>query len=230
MLDKRGESLESKFKLSYSILFNALSSQIVALEDIMKKSFGENQNFLQLKSLKEQQQQLKTKLEEKSKRKGRKDGQTTTDSLDELTEAFEFKKHADELYEVSGKFFSDPIVARKLGLSRFALVIDNNYNYYIAVLSRYEMNRGKSYVDYYSGTLVVREGPDANRILLQGIEDAKVLNIRDNGRFTHRLFDMWFAPDEIVKVYDLKVPNTRKMVSFHSFFPKNRKFEKFNFG
>jgi superfamily II RNA helicase len=42
MLGKKGESLKSKFKLSYSILFNALGSQVVELEDIMKKSFGEN--------------------------------------------------------------------------------------------------------------------------------------------------------------------------------------------
>lgn len=42
ILDKKGESLESKFKLSYNILFNALGSQVVELEEIMNKSFGQD--------------------------------------------------------------------------------------------------------------------------------------------------------------------------------------------
>lgn len=46
ILNKQGESLESKFKLSYNILFNALGSQVVELEDIMNKSFGQDQNFV----------------------------------------------------------------------------------------------------------------------------------------------------------------------------------------
>lgn len=35
MLGKKGENLESKFKLSYNILFNALGSEVVQLKNIM---------------------------------------------------------------------------------------------------------------------------------------------------------------------------------------------------
>lgn len=207
MLGKKGESLESKFKLSYTILFNALSSQIVELEDIMKKSFGENQNFLQLKSLKEK----KEKLVIKSEKEGIK---CEFVDIEDVAPVYNFKKTADDLYEASKNYFSHMIIAKKLNLFRFAEVIDNDYNYYLVILERFELvPRSKYDVEYYTGTMIVPLNQKMNKILLAGIQDANQIMIKNRNRMTHLMYtNMWFLPQEIVRVFDAKVPNLRRIV------------------
>lgn len=99
MIGSKGESLNSKFKISYSILFNALSSQIIELEEIMKKSFGENENYVILKELKAKKEIAMKKME---------DNKIVCPFIDieEVPPIFQFKTLADELYSASQEFFS----------------------------------------------------------------------------------------------------------------------------
>jgi antiviral helicase SKI2 len=98
MIGSKGESLYSKFKISYSILFNALSSQIIELEEIMKKSFGENENYVQLKELKTNREKIKAKQEE---------NKIKCDFIDieEVPPIYDFKQKVDDLYDRSQHFF-----------------------------------------------------------------------------------------------------------------------------
>lgn len=98
MISSKGESLYSKFKMSYSILFNALSSQIIELEEIMKKSFGENDNYVALKAYKEERDKYKKKLE---------DAKIVCPFIDieETPPIFDFKGHVDDFFTMSGQFF-----------------------------------------------------------------------------------------------------------------------------
>lgn len=98
MIGSKGESLYSKFKISYSILFNALSSQIIELEEIMKKSFGENENYVQLKELKTKREKIKAKQEE---------NKIKCDFIDieEVPPIYDFKQKVDDLYLRSELFF-----------------------------------------------------------------------------------------------------------------------------
>lgn len=207
MLGKKGESLESKFKLSYSILFNALSSQIVQLEDIMKKSFGENQNFLQLKSLKQQKEKLEKRVKTESI-------QCTYVDIEDVAPIYAFKKNADQLYTASMNYFSHFIVAKKLRLYKFAEIIDDDYNYHLVVLERFELVRGSKYdVEYYTGTMVVPlEHGRKPQIYLQGMKDARETLVREGKRITHAIYNMWFLPQEIVRVFDSRVPNMSRYV------------------
>eukprot|EP01019_Chilodonella_uncinata_P003963 GABU01004850.1.p2 GENE.GABU01004850.1~~GABU01004850.1.p2 ORF type:complete len:144 (-),score=42.92 GABU01004850.1:499-891(-) len=63
MVMSKGESLKSKFKMSYSILFNSLSSQSIELDDIIKKSFGEDMNYTEIKNLKVQREKAQEELD-----------------------------------------------------------------------------------------------------------------------------------------------------------------------
>lgn len=99
MVGSRGESLHSKFKMSYSILFNALSSQIIELEEIMRKSFGENVNYVTLKNLKSEKSDLEKK-EKETKIK------CEFIDIEETPPIFEYTKLSDELYEQSNTFYS----------------------------------------------------------------------------------------------------------------------------
>ena len=66
MIDAKGESLESKFKLSYQVILNLLSSQQIGVEDMMKRSYKENDRFTQLPELVRQNQQLISEFEKHS--------------------------------------------------------------------------------------------------------------------------------------------------------------------
>lgn len=99
MIGSKGESLNSKFKISYSILFNALSSQIIELEEIMKKSFGENENYVILK-------ELKLKKEEAMKKLAENKIDCPFIDIEDTPPIFKFKPLADELYAASQELFS----------------------------------------------------------------------------------------------------------------------------
>ena len=98
MIGSKGESLYSKFKISYSILFNALSSQIIELEEIMKKSFGENENYVELKELKNKREEIKKKHD---------NNKIKCDFIDieETPPIFEFLPKVDDLYSKSDQLY-----------------------------------------------------------------------------------------------------------------------------
>lgn len=98
MIGSKGESLYSKFKISYSILFNALSSQIIELEEIMKKSFGENENYVQLKELKNEREKIKARQESNKV-------VCPFIDIEEEPPIFKFKPLVDDLFERSAQLF-----------------------------------------------------------------------------------------------------------------------------
>jgi superfamily II RNA helicase len=99
MIGSKGESLNSKFKISYSILFNALSSQIIELEEIMKKSFGENENYVILKELKLEKEKVMSKLDSNKI-------VCPFIDIEDTPPIFKFKPLTDELYAASQELFS----------------------------------------------------------------------------------------------------------------------------
>lgn len=112
MIMSKGEKLESKFKMSYSILFNALSSQIIELEDIMRKSFGENENYVEIKALKLQRDSLSKDIE---------DASIVCEYIAEGEDVpiFKFKENVDALYEISKSFYSKVSISKTLMLPKF---------------------------------------------------------------------------------------------------------------
>ena len=46
MMDSKGETLRSKFKLTYSAIINSITMGSFSIEDLMKKSFFHNENYL----------------------------------------------------------------------------------------------------------------------------------------------------------------------------------------
>jgi superfamily II RNA helicase len=66
MMDSKGETLRSKFKLTYSAIINSITMGSFSIEDLMKKSFFHNENYLKIKSKKQRNVNLKKKLEKHS--------------------------------------------------------------------------------------------------------------------------------------------------------------------
>lgn len=64
MMDSKGETLRSKFKLTYSAIINSITMGSFSIEDLMKKSFFHNENYLKIKSIKQKSQELKQRLED----------------------------------------------------------------------------------------------------------------------------------------------------------------------
>lgn len=60
MMDSKGEVLRSKFKLSYSVIINSYRSDDLLIDDLMKKSFTENKNYVKIKALKNRNSDLRS--------------------------------------------------------------------------------------------------------------------------------------------------------------------------
>lgn len=153
MCGSKGESLKSKFKMSYSILFNALSSQIVELEDIMKKSFGENTNVLAIKDLKKKRDDLLKALEKQKV-------ECPFVNIEDNAPIDEYRQTGDQLYDTSSQFFSRVHVANDMRLNKFAFIVDSNYNIFLVLLQRYNKDyKDKDFIFHYDG-LIVRKAND----------------------------------------------------------------------
>ena len=59
IIDTKGETLESKFRLTYAIILNLLSAKDIDVIEMMKRSFSENTRFSQLPRVKERIRFLK---------------------------------------------------------------------------------------------------------------------------------------------------------------------------
>lgn len=59
MMDSKGEVLQSKFKLSYSVIINSYRSDNLLIDDLMKKSFTENKNYVKIKALQKRNNTLR---------------------------------------------------------------------------------------------------------------------------------------------------------------------------
>lgn len=73
MMDSKGETLRSKFKLTYSAIINSITMGSFSIEDLMKKSFFHNENYLKIKNIKQRNEELSTKLEKFSEAESLKD-------------------------------------------------------------------------------------------------------------------------------------------------------------
>ena len=65
-MDSKGETLRSKFKLTYSAIINSITMGSFSIEDLMKKSFFHNENYLKIKNIKQTNSELKKKQEKYS--------------------------------------------------------------------------------------------------------------------------------------------------------------------
>lgn len=59
MVDQKGLNLESKFKMTYSIILNLLTSKDIDASEMMKRSYHENYRFIQLPKLMQSLERLK---------------------------------------------------------------------------------------------------------------------------------------------------------------------------
>lgn len=201
MLNSKGESLNSKFKMSYSILFNALSSQIIELEEIMKKSFGENANYVALKEVKSKRELIKEKLE---KNKIICDFVDIEETKTKPAPVYDFKKNADEVFELAQDFYSRLNIAKSITFPKFMQVIDDSYNYHIALIYEFEKPQGKgSYVSYYRGYIFLRNPNDKiiqTPILLNGVEH-RPMHINTKGKPTHTKYLVEVPPSNITAIF-----------------------------
>lgn len=198
MLNSKGESLNSKFKMSYSILFNALSSQIIELEDIMKKSFGENTNYVVLKDIKKKKEAIWKKLEDSKI-------QCEFVEIEEIPPISKFKEDVDQLYELSGRFYSKPACGKTISLPRFMQIIDDQYSYHFALVTDKDKGTGKqSGVNYYKGYIFKSNSVDSIAqlpILIDGKEHRPSLIQGNGGKFTHSKYTVEISPSSITVVY-----------------------------
>lgn len=155
MVMSKGESLKSKFKMSYSILFNSLSSQSIELDDIIKKSFGEDMNYTEIKNLKAKREEATEELE-KVKIK------CEFVDIEEAIPVFEYKQQADDLYERSGRFYNREALVRTFGFPKFARIIDDQtYKYFDALIFDFEKAPNqKGTISCYSGVVLRRAAKD----------------------------------------------------------------------
>lgn len=58
VMQSKGETLESKFKLTYSTIINSFTMNNFKVKDLMKKSFTENKSFLKINTLKSRNKAL----------------------------------------------------------------------------------------------------------------------------------------------------------------------------
>ena len=201
MLNSKGESLNSKFKMSYSILFNALSSQIIELEEIMKKSFGENANYVALKEVKSKRDTIKQKLE---KNKVVCEFIDIEEAKNKPAPIYEFKKNADALFEMAQAFYSKPIIAKSITFPKFMQVIDDSYNYHIAFIHEFDKPQGKGgSIHSYRGYIYLRNPNDKiiqTPILFNGIEH-KPMHINTKGKPTHTKYCVELPPSCITTIF-----------------------------
>jgi hypothetical protein len=129
---------------------------------------------------------------------------------------YEFKRLADQIYEASNNIFDHIIVAKKMRLPKYVEVIDNNYNYFLAIIDRFNLARGtKDKIESYEAMLCPRESREAHDLMMcQMGKPPKIVMDRRTRRPSHRFFRLKVLPMEIVKVYDSRVPRMGKMVSF----------------
>lgn len=66
MVDSKGLNLESKFKITYSIIMNLLTSQDLDATEMMKRSYHENYRFVQLPKLMQSLERLKKEYVQQS--------------------------------------------------------------------------------------------------------------------------------------------------------------------
>ena len=148
MTGTKGESLKSKFKMSYSILFNALSSQVVELDEIMKKSFGENTNVLNLKDLKKNRDELFEKI-------GDKKIECEFVPIEDAAPIFSYRELGDNVYNIANNFYNKLFLAKEMRLPKFVRLLDSNYNTHIALLLRYNKSyKNRDEVHDYDAIIV----------------------------------------------------------------------------
>ncbi len=201
MLNSKGESLNSKFKMSYSILFNALSSQIIELEEIMKKSFGENSNYVALKEVKSKRESIKQKLE---KNKIVCDFIDIEEAQSKPAPIYDFKKNADEVFELAQGFYSRLMIGKTITFPKFMQIIDDSYNYHIAFIYEFEKPQGKgSFISCYRGYIFMKNPADKiiqTPILFNGVEH-RPMHINSKGKPTHTKYFIDVPPSNITNVF-----------------------------
>lgn len=113
IIDTKGETLESKFRLTYAIILNLLSAKDIDVIEMMKRSFSENTRFSQLPRVKERIRNLKK----------------SADALENIPCPFEEKAPIEEYYKtidviggISHDMYTDPNFISKAGLPKFALL------------------------------------------------------------------------------------------------------------
>lgn len=147
--------------MSYSILFNALSSQIVNLEDIMKKSFGENTKIVALKALKDKRNELLENLNNKKI-------ECEFVAIEEDAPIESYIKKGDIIYNLAGDFYSRIYAAKEMNLPKFAHILDINYNIHLALLMRYNKTyKGEEYITSYDAVVVRYASKTSNKLNTQ---------------------------------------------------------------
>jgi hypothetical protein len=127
-----------------------------------------------------------------------------------------FKRVADQIYEKAAGLYDHIIVAKKMKLPKFVEIIDGNYNYFIAVLERFERKRGsKDKIDFYHATICAPDCRDSHELSTYGSEGVfpKMVMDRQTRRPSHRFFRLKIYPMEIVRVFHSRVPRMDRMVS-----------------
>lgn len=205
ILCRKGEALRSKFKISYNILINSLSSSLVELDEIMKKSFGENTNYHSLKESKGAKVSLEKKL-----LKNRIDCKFFGDIEDcakpESSPIEDYNNLVGALQENCHYYFGSNNVAKKLKLPRFGRICDQNLNFHIVLLTGYERDRKKDQIDYYDALLLFRitenvQDHSKQQIKLEKSEKtiSKLISVKQNEYI--KKWTLQISPAELIEVF-----------------------------
>lgn len=220
MVTSKGESLKSKFKMSYSILFNSLSSQSIELDDIMKKSFGEDSNYTELKNLKTRREDTTVELENTKIK-------CEFVDIEDTIPIFGYKEKADELYELSGRFYSREMLIKNFGFPKFARIIDDQTYQYLDVLlfDFVKDQQRKGFITFYSGVVFRKASPEnLKSIWLNGIEFRAQPSSSGKSGMQYYKFNVDVPPSNIFGFYnnrtdriDHRTPDSEIILEFAAF-------------